>query len=144
MGKHSRCKDEFHNLASICPACAKLGDLEQGMDIHQIIMKRGFLSDIIVGNAKYGRIVKARELFNIMPQTDIISWNSMIVGYEQNWYAKCGSIAGVKTNSRTFDSILLACAMCHMPYGELWNSNFKSAQDAVKTFDVHRIKAFDV
>ncbi|XP_057818478.2 pentatricopeptide repeat-containing protein At2g13600 isoform X2 [Cryptomeria japonica] len=145
--------DQFA-FASVLPACAKIKDLEQGMDIHESVTERGFLSDLVVANAlvdmygKCGSIRKARELFNKMPQKNVVSWNAMIAGYAQNgaldealhlfkampqrnvvsWNAvvaacaqngqvgkalgtfKQMQLAGLKSNSTTFISILPACA----------------------------------
>ncbi|XP_057846895.2 pentatricopeptide repeat-containing protein At2g39620 [Cryptomeria japonica] len=110
-------------FASVIPACAELGFLEQGMDIHQIITEGGFLSDIVVGNClvdmyiKCGRMDEAREVFDRMTQRDVISWTAIIAGYTQNGYVdkaleifKQMQLAGVKPNSTTFVSILPACA----------------------------------
>ncbi|XP_059069530.1 pentatricopeptide repeat-containing protein At4g13650-like [Cryptomeria japonica] len=116
-------KPNSATFVSILPAFAKVGALEQGMDIHQSIIEGGFLSDIIVGNtlvdmyAKCGSIDKARELFDRLPRRDVISWNAMIAGYVQNGFIekaletfKQMQLAGVKPNSTTFASILTACA----------------------------------
>ncbi|XP_057826528.2 pentatricopeptide repeat-containing protein At2g13600 [Cryptomeria japonica] len=81
--------DEF-TLASILPACAKVRALEQGMDIHQRIIQRGFLSNVIVASAlidmyvKCGSLQMARKLFDNTPQRNVVSWNGMIAGYAQN------------------------------------------------------------
>ncbi|XP_057836735.2 pentatricopeptide repeat-containing protein At5g27110 [Cryptomeria japonica] len=119
----ARVKPNCTTFASILPACAKLGALEQGMDIHQSIMEGGFLSDIIVGNslidmyAKCGSREKARKLFDRMPQRDVISWNAMIARYAHSGFVekavetfKLMQLAGAKPNSTTFGSILTACA----------------------------------
>ncbi|XP_057854815.2 pentatricopeptide repeat-containing protein At2g13600 [Cryptomeria japonica] len=116
-------KPDSTTFASVLPACAKMGALEQGIDIHQSIMEGGFLSDILVGNAlvdmyaKCGSINKACELFDRMPQKDAISWNAMIAGYAQNGFFekaletyKQMQLGGVKPDSATFASILPACA----------------------------------
>ncbi|XP_057837805.2 pentatricopeptide repeat-containing protein At4g18520, chloroplastic-like [Cryptomeria japonica] len=112
-----------HTFASVLPACAEMGALEQVMGIHQSIMDGGFLSDIVVGNAlvdmyaKCGSIDKARELFDRMPQRNVVSWNVMIAGYAQNGFVekaletfKQMQLAGVKPNSTAFATILPACA----------------------------------
>ncbi|XP_057821823.2 putative pentatricopeptide repeat-containing protein At3g23330 [Cryptomeria japonica] len=116
-------KPDTTTFASILPACAKMGALVWGIDIHQSIMEGGFLSDIIVGNAlvdmyaKCGDIDKARELFDRMPQRDIVSWNALIAGYAQNGFVenaleifKQMQLAAVKPDSTTFASILPMCA----------------------------------
>ncbi|XP_057837438.2 pentatricopeptide repeat-containing protein At3g24000, mitochondrial-like [Cryptomeria japonica] len=116
-------KPDSTTFASILSACAKMGALEQGMDIHQSIVEGGTLSDIIVANAlvdmyaKCGSIDKARELFNRMPQRNVVSWNAIISGYAQNGFVEKAletfkhiQLAGLKANSTTFSSILSACA----------------------------------
>ncbi|XP_057865942.2 putative pentatricopeptide repeat-containing protein At3g23330 [Cryptomeria japonica] len=115
-------KPNSSTFASILPACAKLGDLEQGTEIHQSISESGFSSDIIVGTAlidmyaKCGSIQKAREMFEKMPQRNVVSWNAMIVGYLQNGLVDKAleifqkmQLADVNTDASTFTSILPAC-----------------------------------
>ena len=69
---------------SILPACAKMGALELGMEIHQSLLERGILSNVVVTNslvdmyAKCGSIQKETELFDRMSQRDVVSWNAMI------------------------------------------------------------------
>ncbi|XP_057862799.2 pentatricopeptide repeat-containing protein At5g48910 [Cryptomeria japonica] len=114
--------DQF-TFATILSACAKIRALEQGMDIHQTIMERGFLSNVVVASAlldmyaKCGRIHKARELFDKMPQRNVVSWNSMILGYTQNGIFDKAlqtfqqmKLIDVIPNSTTFANILPACA----------------------------------
>ncbi|XP_057873031.2 pentatricopeptide repeat-containing protein At3g24000, mitochondrial-like [Cryptomeria japonica] len=114
--------DQF-TFASVLPACAKMGALEQGIDIHKSIMDRGILLDIVVATAlvdmyaKCGSIDRARELFDKMPQRNAYSWNAMIAGYAQNGFAEKAletfnqmQIAGIKPDTATFASILPACA----------------------------------
>ncbi|XP_057848256.2 pentatricopeptide repeat-containing protein At2g13600 isoform X2 [Cryptomeria japonica] len=116
-------KPNSTTFASILPACAKMGAVEQGMDIHQSIIERGFMSDLVVANAlidmyaKCGIIHKAREVFDKMPQKNVISWNAVISGYTQNGCVekalgtfKQMQSAGVKPDSTTFVCILPACA----------------------------------
>ncbi|XP_057862797.2 putative pentatricopeptide repeat-containing protein At3g23330 [Cryptomeria japonica] len=116
-------KPNSTTFASILPACAKMGGLEQGMDIHKIIIESVHVPDIAVTNslidmyAKCGRLYKARELFNKMPQKDVVSWTAMIAGYAQNGFVekaletyKQMQSKGVKPDSTTFASILPACA----------------------------------
>ncbi|XP_059066074.1 pentatricopeptide repeat-containing protein At2g22070-like [Cryptomeria japonica] len=80
--------DHF-TFSSILPVSAKLRALEEGMDIHQSIMERGILSDVVINAlvdmyAKCGRIREARELFDKMPQKNMVLSTAMIVGYTQN------------------------------------------------------------
>ncbi|XP_057830817.2 pentatricopeptide repeat-containing protein DOT4, chloroplastic [Cryptomeria japonica] len=116
-------KPDSTTFASILPACARMGALEQGMDIHQSLTDREVLSDVVLATAlvdmyaKCRSIEKARELFDKMPKRNVVSWNAMIVGYAQIGLAekaletfKQMQLAGVMPDSTTFASILPACA----------------------------------
>lgn len=116
-------KPNFTTIATILPDCAKMGDLEQGMDIHRSIKDRGILLDVVVATAlvdmyaKCGSINKACELFDRMPARNVVSWTATIAGYAQNGFVekaldtfKQMKLEGIKPNSTTFASILSACA----------------------------------
>eukprot|EP01018_Ginkgo_biloba_P002599 Gb_38503 [translate_table: standard] len=85
-----RVKPNLKTLASVFPACTNLAAVEEGIKIHEEIIRNGFQIDIFVENAivdmyaKCGTIEKARELFDKMPQRNTVSWNTMVVGYAQN------------------------------------------------------------
>ncbi|XP_057854721.2 pentatricopeptide repeat-containing protein At1g08070, chloroplastic-like [Cryptomeria japonica] len=116
-------KSASTTFASILPACAKMGDLEEGMIIHKNIIVSGFLSNVVVSSAlvdmyaKCGRIQSAGQLFEKIPQRNVVSWNAMIAGYAQNGCNEKAletlnqmQLAGVKPDSTTFVNILSACA----------------------------------
>ncbi|XP_057863265.2 pentatricopeptide repeat-containing protein At4g02750 [Cryptomeria japonica] len=109
-------------FSGILPSCAKVGALEQGMDIHRKIIEGGFSSDIVVVSAlvdmyaKCGSIHKARDLFDNMPERNVISWTAMVAGYAQNGLVEKAletfnqmQLAGVSPNSTTFVCVLFAC-----------------------------------
>ncbi|XP_057870779.1 putative pentatricopeptide repeat-containing protein At1g68930 isoform X2 [Cryptomeria japonica] len=116
-------KPNPRTITSVLPSCAKMGALEEGMEIHRSIIKSGFLAEDIVMSAlvgmyaKCGSIHKARALFDKMPQKNVVSWTAMIAGYAQNGLIekalenlKQMQLTGVNPNSATFVSILPACA----------------------------------
>ncbi|XP_057866832.2 pentatricopeptide repeat-containing protein At3g26782, mitochondrial-like [Cryptomeria japonica] len=116
-------KPDSSTFASVLPSCAKIGALEQGMEIHQKITEMGFFSDVTVVNslidmyAKCGKIQKAYKLFIGMSQRNVVSWNTMVFGYVQNGLVekaleifKRMQISGMKLDLSTFSSILPACA----------------------------------
>ncbi|XP_057842696.1 pentatricopeptide repeat-containing protein At3g53360, mitochondrial [Cryptomeria japonica] len=116
-------KSDSSTFASILTACTKLGVLVQGMQIHQKVIKTGFLSDVVVVTAlidiyaKCGSIQKAHELFDNMSSRDVASWNAIIVGYAQNGLVdkaldifKQIQLAGLKPDSVTYASVLPAFA----------------------------------
>ncbi|KAJ7564253.1 hypothetical protein O6H91_02G009700 [Diphasiastrum complanatum] len=104
-------------------ACASLAALEQGKQLHSEIIKRGFQSDVVVGNtlvhmyAKCGCTEHGRELFDNMSERDVVSWNAMIGGYAQNGLGKDALALydqmkqeGMQSNNVTFILLLQACA----------------------------------
>ncbi|XP_057854690.2 putative pentatricopeptide repeat-containing protein At3g49142 isoform X2 [Cryptomeria japonica] len=116
-------KPDSATFASILPVCAKMGALEQGMEFHQRIMKRGIFSNVSIANAlidmysKCGSIQKARTLFDTMPQQDVISWTTMIAGYGRHGYGKDAlklfelmKDSGTYPNHISFLCVLFACS----------------------------------
>ncbi|XP_059066891.1 pentatricopeptide repeat-containing protein At1g08070, chloroplastic-like [Cryptomeria japonica] len=110
-------------FASILPACAKMGALQQGMEIHQNVIESGFISDIIVLTAlidmyaKCGSIEKAHNLFEKMPQRNVVSWNAMIPRHAMNGYSKdvlrlfeLMKQFGNNPNHISFVCVLFACS----------------------------------
>lgn len=78
--------DEF-TYTSILSACGSLGKLHYGCQLHSLIIKTNFESNLFVGNAlvdmyaKSGALDKARHLFEHIEDKDNVSWNAIIVGY---------------------------------------------------------------
>lgn len=109
-------------LVSVLSACSQLGSLEAGERIGNYVESQGFVFNVYVASAlldmysKCGNISKARQIFNQMPQKDVVSWNSMIVGLAANGFAKEAinlfekmKEIRVKPNDITFVGILTAC-----------------------------------
>lgn len=92
--------------------------------IHCYVVKNGFYSDVFVSNGLityYSRCddtVSARRMFDLMPERDLVSWNSMISGYSQSgFYEECKKLYGemldlaeLRPNEVTLLSVLQACA----------------------------------
>ncbi|RWR96853.1 pentatricopeptide repeat-containing protein, mitochondrial-like protein [Cinnamomum micranthum f. kanehirae] len=82
-------------LVSVLSACAQSGCLDLGRWIHRYYVdeKRVELT-VILQNAlvdmyaKCGSIDAAMNLFEVMPQRDLVSWNSMIAGYAVHGYGE--------------------------------------------------------
>eukprot|EP01018_Ginkgo_biloba_P030315 Gb_23089 [translate_table: standard] len=109
-------------ILSVLPACAHLAALQQGIEIHSYIIRRGFELDIFIGSAlldmyaKCGNLETARLLFDKMSRKDVVSWNAMISGYGLLGYGEDAltlfeqmQTIGMKPNDVTFTAILTAC-----------------------------------
>ncbi|KAL4581108.1 hypothetical protein LXL04_017317 [Taraxacum kok-saghyz] len=77
-------------VATILPICAQMEDMIKGRLIHLYVIKHGLESDLFVGNAfinfyaKFTELENSRKFFDDLPTRDLVSWNSIISGYEQN------------------------------------------------------------
>ncbi|TKY62060.1 Pentatricopeptide repeat-containing protein [Spatholobus suberectus] len=72
--------------ASVLGLCGTVGHLDMGKQIHCHVVKCGLQSNMEVGNAlvsmyfKCGNVDDAMRMFNDMPCTDVVSWNTLISG----------------------------------------------------------------
>ncbi|KAJ7534255.1 hypothetical protein O6H91_13G086000 [Diphasiastrum complanatum] len=125
--KHKKTQDALWIDARSTPrwvlkACAGSMALEVGKHIHCQVIKSSYGSDVFVGSclldmySKCGSIEDAYNVFENMPQRDVISWSAMIVAYAKSGQ---GSRALeiytqmqqelIKPNSFTFVGALTAC-----------------------------------
>lgn len=85
-------RDSLHlcnnfTFSVVLKACVGLMDLNKGKDVHCVLKKMGFETDVSVANAlidmygKCGDLSCARKVFDRMPVRDVASWTSMICGY---------------------------------------------------------------
>ncbi|XP_058112302.1 pentatricopeptide repeat-containing protein At1g15510, chloroplastic-like [Magnolia sinica] len=109
-------------IASVLSACSCLGLLDRGIELHEFANRRGLIAYTIVGNmlidmySKCRFIDKALEVFKRMPEKNVISWSSMILGFRinnksfeaLNFFRKMQ--IDVKPNTVTFIAALAACA----------------------------------
>eukprot|EP01018_Ginkgo_biloba_P022100 Gb_10157 [translate_table: standard] len=110
-------------FAIVIRACTSLAAVKSGKQVHANIIKSGFENNVFVGSAlgdmyaKSGSIEDALEVFENMPNRDVVSWNAMIAGYIQNEHHEKAlqlfcemQYVGMKPNQFTFASVLKACA----------------------------------
>ncbi|KAL9243083.1 hypothetical protein vseg_017013 [Gypsophila vaccaria] len=90
--KHEQIKPNDVTLVSVLSACSKLGSMETGEQIGCYIEAEGFDSNLFVASAlltmysRCGSMKKAWQVFNRIPDKDIVCWNSMITGLAINGY----------------------------------------------------------
>ena len=122
-------------LVSSLSACAHLGALEQGRWIHAYLDKAGVKIGVTLGTAlidmyaKCGSIRCGYELFQKMPQKDIVTWGVIISGFALHGQAeKCFQLfdemvaSGTYPNEVIFVAVLSACS--HAGYVELGHHYF--------------------
>ena len=74
----------------VLKACCSIGFLEIGEEIHAKVNMEGLLQkDVVLGTAlvdmyaKSGVIRKAQEVFDSLPNRNVVTWNSLLTGYAQ-------------------------------------------------------------
>lgn len=101
-------------------ACAKMGALKLGEQVHQQIQERGLEVDVVVHNclvnmyAKCGNLKVARRIFDTVEKKDVVTWTSMIAGYAQHGHAKEVHAlydAMVKADVGPFDAVAFGCLL---------------------------------
>ncbi|KDP28762.1 hypothetical protein JCGZ_14533 [Jatropha curcas] len=76
-----------YSLSLVLKACARLGLVREGLQIHGLLRKMEFGSDVFLQNCLMTLYLRcwclehARQVFDTMPRKDTVSYNSMIDGY---------------------------------------------------------------
>ncbi|KAK9108978.1 hypothetical protein Sjap_017038 [Stephania japonica] len=110
-------------LASLITACSRSEIMVcQGIQIHGLVVKIGWLSDVFVSSAllhfygNHGFVLSARKFFDEMPERNVVSWTSLMVGYSNyGCFEEVVEIygrmrrEGVNCNSSSFATIISAC-----------------------------------
>lgn len=111
------------SLVGLLSACAHVGALNIGTELHELGRENGLMDNVYLGNAlidmyaKCGNLEKAVSVFDGMRKRDIFSWNSIIVGHGVHGFGdRAISLfnkmlnAGVKPDSITFLGLLCGCS----------------------------------
>ncbi|KAG9443614.1 hypothetical protein H6P81_014954 [Aristolochia fimbriata] len=121
-------KPDAVTIASLLSACATLGALDKGKQLHAYVFKSGISSDVIIEGSLLDLYVKcsdvntAHEFFNTTNKENVVLWNVMFVAYGQlgnlresfNLFYQM-QFAGVSPNQYTYPSILRTCTSVGAP-----------------------------
>ncbi|PNY07332.1 hypothetical protein L195_g003826 [Trifolium pratense] len=115
-------KPNYFTYTSLLSACMSSGALGHGRGVHSQIIQMGFHCYLNVDNAliamycKCGAIYDAFYIFENMVSMDVVTWNSMIVGYAHHRLAQEAIDLfeemikqGVNPDAVTFLGILSSC-----------------------------------
>lgn len=110
-------------MVNALTACANFGAIEMGIWIHDIINKNGWELDVILGTAliemyaKCGRVEAGLDVFKIMKEKNIFTWNALIKGLalaksgeEAIWWFNRMKKEGVRADGVTLVAVLSACS----------------------------------
>ncbi|KAG7548520.1 Pentatricopeptide repeat [Arabidopsis suecica] len=87
-----KCVPDGYTYPFVAKAAGELKSISLGLVIHGRILRSWFGMDKYVQNAllamymNFGRVEMARNVFDVMKNRDVISWNTMISGYYRNGY----------------------------------------------------------
>ncbi|KAE9446739.1 hypothetical protein C3L33_21374, partial [Rhododendron williamsianum] len=112
-----------YTFSAILPACADTVVVIHGQQMHSLICKHGYELDLFVVTAlvsmyaKCGDMSLAENVFDEMPERNLVSWNCMIVGFLQNeiYDRAVGFFKDImgemlSPDQVSFSSVLSACA----------------------------------
>ncbi|KAM1314156.1 hypothetical protein ACFX2F_018076 [Malus domestica] len=128
--------NEF-SIAGCLSACSRTAMLENGRQLHSMVIKSGHLEDLFVTSAlvdmyaKCGCISDAEDIFEGLVSRDTVSWNIMVCGYSQYGQGEKALEAfstmldeGAIPNEITFIGVLSACS--HLGLVEEGKKHFDS------------------
>ncbi|KAJ6798694.1 pentatricopeptide repeat-containing protein [Iris pallida] len=142
-GHHAHALQLYHDMLARGPrpdkftftfvlkACAGSKDPDNGTAVHDEIVRRGLQNDVFIATAvvdmysKFGRIDIARQVFDSMPEPDVVAWNAMIGGLSSSHqvdsaaheaalavFRRMQNVGGVEPNSVTI--LNLFPAVCRL------------------------------
>ncbi|KAK0583958.1 hypothetical protein LWI29_005591 [Acer saccharum] len=127
-------------MVNVVYACAKLGFMHKARLVHDYITRNRFFLNVILGTAmidmyaKCGSVDFAREIFDAMPQKNVVSWSAMIAAYGYHGQGRKALdlfpmmlSSGISPNRITFVSLIYACS--HAGLVEEGLQLFSSMQD---------------
>ncbi|KAI3872234.1 hypothetical protein MKW98_011726 [Papaver atlanticum] len=118
--------DQF-TFPRVLKACAGIGSIRIGEEIHRDVVRFGFGYDGFVLNAlvdmyaKCGDIVKARKIFGKIKQRDSVSWNSILTGYVRHGLLDdaVGILREILLSGFEPDSVTISSILAGFPLSKL-------------------------
>lgn len=122
LGKQEDAELNPFSFSIAVRACASIGFRTTGKQLHATSVKCGFEYNLPVTNSildmycRLGFVLEANQYFFEMTHKDLITWNTLIAGYERMDSSKCLHIfsrmqaEGFSPNCFTFTSVIAACA----------------------------------
>ncbi|KAE8077369.1 hypothetical protein FH972_015940 [Carpinus fangiana] len=111
--------------SSALKACANLEAILQGKSIHSHANKTPALYNVFVGSAliymysKCGYVSEASQVFDSMPERNLVSWKAMILGYAKNGLCQEAlklmyrmKAEGIQVDDNIFATVLIECGDC--------------------------------
>ncbi|KAF3776570.1 Pentatricopeptide repeat-containing protein [Nymphaea thermarum] len=106
-------------MVCLLTACSGMEDVQSGLQVHALVTKSSFASDVYVGTALIDMYAKCRspDLAGFMPMKNLVSWNTIISAYAKNnhpgesinLFAELSKY-GLKPNSISVTSVMAATA----------------------------------
>ena len=113
-----------YTFVSLLKACAKMKCLERGQSLHASIVAEGFEQDSFLVSAlvdmygKCGCEVEAQDVFDSLPEQDVVCWTALITGYVEHGPVKEAlecfenmQSMGIPLDNFTCASVLKACGI---------------------------------
>ncbi|XP_054804420.1 pentatricopeptide repeat-containing protein At5g56310-like [Prosopis cineraria] len=110
-------------MVNALAACAKFGAIEMGIWIHNNLKKNGWELDVVLGTAliemyaKCGRVEEGMDVFRMMKEKNVFTWNALIKGLasakggaEAIWWFHRMEEEGVRADEVTLVAVLSACS----------------------------------
>lgn len=114
---------DLFTLTSVLRAVGAISGLEEGKQIHALVLKSGYGSTLYVQNglvsmyARCGSIHESKWVFSLMDEHDVISWNSLLSGSAHHGFGRevvelfeHMRRTGIKPDDTTFLIVLTACS----------------------------------
>ncbi|XP_027353451.1 pentatricopeptide repeat-containing protein At5g06540 [Abrus precatorius] len=110
-------------MVGVISSCAHLGALDMGEKAHEYVMRHNLTLNLILGTAivdmyaRCGNVQKAVQVFEQLPEKDVLCWTALIAGLAAHGYAETALEylsemvrTGLVPRDITFTAVLTACS----------------------------------